>query len=162
MNRVFFPLICVIILFSITIGCSQKQSLHGTITFSDDGSPVPTGAIFFTTPTFEAMGAIKKDGTYTVSSTGNNDGIPKGQTYAVTITADEVEQILNKDGTVKTPASAVIKVKANTYVSINGTTTLHTAKKDIDVLNVTGTIELWQAATAKKAATAKQPLTLSP
>ena len=99
MNRKIFPLLCVIIL-AVTIGCSQKQSLHGTITFSDDGSPVPTGAIFFTTPTFEAMGAIKKDGTYTVSSTGTNDGIPKGQTYAVTITADEVELTRNADGSV--------------------------------------------------------------
>ena len=79
-------------------GCS-KQQLTGTVTFSDDGSPVPAGAVYFTTPTFEAMGEIKKDGTYTVSSTGKNDGIPKGKNYVVTIVGvDEVELRHATDG----------------------------------------------------------------
>ena len=65
-----------------------------------------------------------------------------------------------KNDVVTKPAKATIKVKANTYISINGETTLYTAKKEIDVLNVTGTIELWQGATAKKPATAKQILTV--
>ncbi|MCL2002650.1 MAG: hypothetical protein FWG72_01440 [Oscillospiraceae bacterium] len=58
------------------------------------------------------------------------------------------------------PATAIIKVKAGTYVSINGgEPALYATKADVDVLSVTGTIELWLAATAKKPATAKQTLT---
>ena len=91
----------VLIGFVFVVGCSNKQQLTGTVTFSDDGSPVPLGAVFFTTPTFEAMGTIKPDGTYTVSSTGENDGIPKGQTYVVTIVgADDVKVTQGNDGRV--------------------------------------------------------------
>jgi len=66
----------------------------------------------------------------------------------------------NTDGSVKTPASAVIVVKAGTYVSINGDKPkLYTAKADVDVLKVAGTVELWMAATAKKPASLKQTIT---
>ena len=91
MNRIFLLFLCVVLV--ATIGCGNKQSLRGTVTFSDDGSPVPTGTVYFSTPTFEATGQIKQDGTYAVSSTGKEDGIPKGQTYTVTVVGVEDEEI---------------------------------------------------------------------
>ena len=83
----------------IMVGCSGKQQLTGTVTFSDDGSPLGCGVVYFSTPTFQAMGPIKADGTYTVSSTGKSDGIPRGQTFAVTIIgADDVQTSRTNDG----------------------------------------------------------------
>lgn len=63
-----------------------------------------------------------------------------------------------KGETKSKPASEVIKVKANTYVTMNGDTKLYTAKADLNVLGYVGTIELWTAATAKKPASAKQSI----
>ena len=85
--------------FVTMVGCSDKQQLTGTVTFSDDGSPLSSGVVYFSTPTFQAMGPIKPDGTYTVSSTGKDDGIPRGQTFAVTIIgADDVQTSRSPEG----------------------------------------------------------------
>ena len=79
-------------------GCSGKQPLSGKITFSDDGSPLPAGAVFFETPTYSASGVIKKNGTYVVGSDSLKDGLPKG-TYAVIIRgADEITTIDARGG----------------------------------------------------------------
>ena len=101
------------------------------------------------------------DGTYTaagkqkkISATSQQ----KNPKYSIKIKAEKK----NKDGSIKSPASAVIKVKPETYVSINGAPpVLYTVKTDVDVLGVTGKIELWQRATAngKKSETGKQVLT---
>jgi hypothetical protein len=59
------------------------------------------------------------------------------------------------------PATATISVKAGTYVSINsGEPTLYTARATVDTQGIAGTIDLWQAATAKRAASAKHTLTV--
>lgn len=83
------------LLFSF--GCSGKVPLSGTVTFSDDGSPVPCGAVFLETETFQAMGSIKNDGTYVVGSTGLDDGIPKG-TYKVSIRGAESTTMVKGPG----------------------------------------------------------------
>ena len=80
----------------IMVGCSGKQQLTGTVTFSDDGSPVPTGVVFFETPTFSAQGSIK-DGKYIVGSTAMADGIPKG-TYQVSIRGAEDSVLIDGPG----------------------------------------------------------------
>jgi len=96
-NKLFLPFVllgCVLL-----VGCSGKQPLSGTVTFADDGTPVTAGAVFFETPTFNAQGSIKSDGTYIVGSTGLTDGIPKG-TYMVSIRgAEDVERIAGPGGT---------------------------------------------------------------
>ncbi len=77
MNRILF---CILMLaVTIVCGCSGKKQLGGKVIYSDDGSPVTIGSVFFTTPTFRAQGDIKQDGTYTVGSTGLHDGIPPGE-----------------------------------------------------------------------------------
>jgi len=84
-----FALVGMIFVF----GCSGKKPLRGKITFSDDGSPLPVGAIYFETPTYSASGVIEKDGTYIVGSDSLRDGLPKG-TYSVVIRgADEITVI---------------------------------------------------------------------
>jgi len=75
-----------VLLFAI--GCSNKLPLSGTVTFSDDGSPVTRGAIFFQSDKVLAQGEIKEDGTYTVGTDKKTDGLPRG-TYQVSITGTE-------------------------------------------------------------------------
>jgi len=65
-------------------GCSRNVPLTGTVVFSDDGTPVPRGIVVLSTPTFVAQGSIQPDGTFTIGSTGVDDGLPRG-TYAVTV-----------------------------------------------------------------------------
>lgn len=55
--------------------------------------------------------------------------------------------------------TAAISVRANTYVTMNGTTTPYTTKTPVNVLNAAGNIEIWQGATVRKPASAKQILT---
>ena len=72
----------ILIVLLIAVGCSDKVPLRGTITFSDDDSPLPTGTVFFVTPTFQAQGAIREDGSYIVGSERLTDGLPPG-TYRI-------------------------------------------------------------------------------
>jgi hypothetical protein len=65
--------------------------LSGKVTFSDDGSPLPTGMVCFIKGTFLARGNLRPDGTYQVSSTGSNDGLPKGK-YKVYLVGAELVQ----------------------------------------------------------------------
>jgi len=104
--------------------------------------------------------APKKDSnTYTAASKPKKisvSGAQKAPKFRVKAKTEKK----NRDGSVKTPASAVIAVKAGTYVSINGgTPKLYTAKAEVDVLKVTGAVDLWMAATAKKPASVKQRIT---
>ena len=90
----------VLVSVVLVLGCSNKQSLSGTVTFSDDGSPVPTGMVLFHTPSHTARGAIMSGGTYTVGTDAMADGISKG-TYHVTVHADEAT-------TIETPTTITI------------------------------------------------------
>ena len=72
-------------------GCGErKMQLGGTVTFSDDGAPVTSGFVIFTAvgADFQSRSVIEEDGTYTLSFTGNNDGIPPGE-YAVSLVGVE-------------------------------------------------------------------------
>lgn len=83
-------LFCLAILV-FAVGCGDKQRLRGKITFSDDGSPLTQGMIFFATDDFLSRADILPNGSYTVGSTGKSDGIPYGE-YSVYIAgADNIE-----------------------------------------------------------------------
>lgn len=73
LQPIFFVLFCV--LFS---GCGNQLPLGGKVTFSDDGSPLSLGTVVFEKGDFSAVGRIKPDGTYTVGSFKENDGLPAG------------------------------------------------------------------------------------
>ncbi|MDR2115626.1 MAG: hypothetical protein LBP87_04515 [Planctomycetaceae bacterium] len=76
LNLLFFLLFYTIILY----GCNGgKVPLQGRVTFSDDGSPLITGIVIFSTPSFQSRGEIQPDGTFRVASTGKNDGLPPGE-----------------------------------------------------------------------------------
>ena len=66
-------------------GCGDQVSVKGKVTFPD-GTPLTRGEVRFQNATVLATGNIKPDGTYVISSLGNNDGLSKG-TYTVTIQA---------------------------------------------------------------------------
>ena len=63
----------------IALGCgSGKVSLRGTVTYSDDGTPLEAGTVSFQADASFARGVINKDGTYTASSVSAKDGLPPG------------------------------------------------------------------------------------
>ena len=66
----------VLFVFLFQAGCSNHVPLRGTVTFSDDGAPLPNGMVIFEAGAFSAVGPIKPDGTYRVGSLKENDGIP--------------------------------------------------------------------------------------
>lgn len=84
------------ILLPVLTGCSDKVQFGGRVTFSDDGLPVEYGFVVFSTPTFQSRGAIGPDGTYVLSSTGNEDGIPPGE-YAVFLGGTEKTVVVDEN-----------------------------------------------------------------
>ena len=74
-----------LVVLLVAVGCSNKVPLSGTVTFSDDGAPLTQGAIFFQSDKIRAQGNIQKDGTYTVGTDKQTDGLPRGA-YQVYIT----------------------------------------------------------------------------
>jgi hypothetical protein len=65
-------------------GCGHGQvPLSGKVTFQD-GKPLKTGVVCFSTGTFMAEGRLNENGEYTVGSLKENDGLPLG-TYKVFI-----------------------------------------------------------------------------
>lgn len=70
-------------------GCTDKQQLSGTITFSDDGTPIPMGTVFFQSENAISRAKIHPDGTYTVSSVSNKDGLPPGKYDVYLLGVDE-------------------------------------------------------------------------
>ena len=76
-----------LIIFGVLLGavvllssCNGKNvPLSGKVTFSDDGSPLTKGTVYFETPVFRAQGEIKPNGTYSVISTSVSKGLPPGE-----------------------------------------------------------------------------------
>lgn len=94
MNRNAF---LAILLFTV-IGCGGTNiGLRGTVTYSDDNSPVPNGMIIFNSSTkpYTARAEIK-DGKWIASSVGANDGLP-ADSYKVSFTGVQ-KSIGEKDG----------------------------------------------------------------
>jgi len=86
--------IAVILALLSCCGCSNKVPLTGKVTFSDDNSPLTQGIVCFSTGQFVARGPLSKDGSYQISSTGQNDGLPKGK-YKVYLVGAE---LVSSDG----------------------------------------------------------------
>lgn len=69
-------------------GCGDNVPLGGTVTFSDDGSPLEVGTIAFTNGTMQARGDIGAGGKYDLGTLKVGDGLPPGD-YKVYITGAE-------------------------------------------------------------------------
>jgi len=86
------------ILFFCVLGCGNGQvGLSGKVTFSDDDTPLTVGMVNFSTSTFLAKGPIQADGTYTLGSISEKDGLPPGQ-YRVYITGASKAVVPEKGG----------------------------------------------------------------
>ena len=70
--------------FFVVAGCSQNVPLGGKVVYSDDDSPLTVGEVCLETENFTARGALGSDGTYTIGSLKDTDGLPPG-TYLVSI-----------------------------------------------------------------------------
>ena len=73
------------------IGCGKGFVPAGGKVTYEDGSPVTSGGIVFSSSFFMAEGRIQSDGTYTLFSLKPGDGLPPGQ-YKVTIGASETDE----------------------------------------------------------------------
>lgn len=74
--------VCIALCAVFFPGCGNHVGMSGKVTFSDDQSPLTTGTVFFETDLFQARGDIKPDGTYTIGSLHEADGLPP-DTYRV-------------------------------------------------------------------------------
>ena len=60
-------------------GCGNGNiPLSGTVTFSDDGSPLTVGTVSFEGNSVRAYGNLDKNGRYVVGTEKERDGIPPG------------------------------------------------------------------------------------
>ena len=85
---------CTTLLLSIVLVCGcggNNQKLSGTVTFSDDGSPLRAGIVIMESNNRMGRGPIK-DGRFVMGFESVKDGIPKGETYKVTIINAEIEE----------------------------------------------------------------------
>jgi hypothetical protein len=64
--------------------------MSGTVTFSDDGSPLTVGKVFFETETEAASGTIDTQGHYVIGFGKKGNGLPKG-TYQVCIRDAQIQ-----------------------------------------------------------------------
>lgn len=82
-------LLCLFCLISLLFGgCGGNVKVSGKVVFSDDQTPVTKGTIKFTDGKHSATAGIKSDGTYTVGSVKENDGLPPGE-YKIFIMGSE-------------------------------------------------------------------------
>ena len=91
MNKPFF-IIAFIVLPLLVIGCSNHVQLSGTVTFSDDGTPLEVGRIVLESDTLHARGDIGAGGRFTMSTSKPGDGLPPGM-YRVYISGASLLEI---------------------------------------------------------------------
>ena len=84
--------LCLLFITLVFSGCSNKVSMRGKVTFSDDQSPLTTGAVTFQSGDYVAKGILKPDGTYVLGSTSTKDGLPPGEYQVFVNGAVKVEE----------------------------------------------------------------------
>ena len=85
---VLFFVLSLTVIFVVGCGSGHVQ-LGGTVTY-DDGTPLTSGGVVFSTDSFMAAGDIDSQGKYRMGSLKETDGLPKG-TYKVYIAGAEEE-----------------------------------------------------------------------
>ena len=76
MNQRILGLVIITVMVCL-VGCSRNAKVSGKVTFPD-GSPLTVGKVTFETETFTASGTLKEDGSYTIGTLSENDGLPPG------------------------------------------------------------------------------------
>ena len=95
----YHSLLLLLIAIVLNVGCSNKVSLSGTVTF-DDGAPLTHGAVFFHSEKLSAQGIIQPDGTYIVGTDKTDDGIPRGTYQVYLVGTDHVEYKQTRTGVI--------------------------------------------------------------
>lgn len=83
MHKQIFLGVFLAFLVLLSSGCGNHVKVTGKVTFPDD-TPLTVGKVVFETDTFSASGTLQPDGTYTLGSLKENDGVPPG-TYRVSV-----------------------------------------------------------------------------
>jgi hypothetical protein len=105
--RRLMPALFLVIAAVVQAGCSrgyqlETASVRGTITL--DGKPVSAGTVVFTPARGRgATGALSSDGTFVLSTYGNNDGAIVGQNKVVIAPPPEDERGNHPPGYVAIP-----------------------------------------------------------
>jgi hypothetical protein len=107
--KTVFQISILLLMFCAATGCGRNVSISGKVTFSDDGSPVPTGFVVFDDGTKSARAPIKSNGSFVMGFDKENNGVPNG-TYAVTISG-VVKLLPNPDNVFPPPTEELIDAK---------------------------------------------------
>ena len=68
----------------VVAGCNRNVKVTGKVTFPD-GKPLSTGQVVFENEKISAIGKLSEDGSYTLGTDKENNGLPRGK-YRVFIT----------------------------------------------------------------------------
>ena len=84
MMKKFLLTMIPLLVFICVTGCSGNVKVTGKVAFPD-GEPLSTGQVIFENEKMSAMGRLSEDGSYTLGSDKEGNGIPPGK-YRVYIT----------------------------------------------------------------------------
>ena len=74
----------------VLLGCGKGYvPMSGTVTFADNGEPVPVGTVIFESGPHHARGHLDEQGRYSLDFDSPGSGLPKG-TYNVYVTGASV------------------------------------------------------------------------
>ena len=85
--------LCVLLLMSLLsplVGCGGHVGLEGKVTYSDDGSPLTVGTVVFKKGSRISQGDLRADGTYTIGSLADEDGLPPGEYLVYVYGAEKI------------------------------------------------------------------------
>ncbi|MDO5554101.1 MAG: hypothetical protein Q4G68_10105 [Planctomycetia bacterium] len=89
-----FLILGTVSLFVLIPGCgSANVPLTGHVTFESDGRPLSCGVVCFESGTSFARGEIQGDGSYSLGSKENDDGLPKAEYKVYIIGAVEIASL---------------------------------------------------------------------
>ena len=118
----------------VFVGCSSNVSLRGTVTYSDDDSPLTGGTVCLSsTSGTMSRGDVQSDGTYVMGTKNPGDGVPPG-TYSVFLINTEVtEQVpVGTSGDFTDVSVQLVDSKYNSASSSEMTLTVDKSTKTFD------------------------------
>ena len=84
MRCCLYSIVLIPSLLALGCGDANRVNVKGTVTFSDDGSPLTRGMVCFDNDKIMARGTVKPDGSYAIGVEKDGRGIPPGD-YKVSI-----------------------------------------------------------------------------
>lgn len=105
--------VCILALLVtvFTAGCSRNIKVLGTVVFADDQSPLTVGTVLLQSDVYSAKGNIDETGSFSISSIGQNDGIPPGVYRVAVIGAISIPEPPTSSNTVEDAMTAAGRLK---------------------------------------------------